>query len=107
MFKGMKDMGKLLKQAKDMQGKMKKVQKELAKLVITGTALNNLIKVVVTGDMTCVSIEVDDSLLNKDQAGRLQDGLKDAVNEAIKKSKETASSRISDISGGLDVPGLG
>lgn len=104
MLDKFKDMGKLLKQAKEMQGQMKEIQKELKALRVTEEAEGGKIKVTLTGDMDVESIEIDPSLLSADNQKRLQNGLKSASDAAIKKAKNLASSKLAKISGGL-IPG--
>jgi len=104
MLDKFKDMGKLLKQAKEMQGQMKEIQKELKSLRVTEEAEAGKIKVVMTGDMDVESVEIDPSLLSADQKKRLEKGLKSAMDAAVKKAKNLASSKLAKISGGL-IPG--
>jgi nucleoid-associated protein EbfC len=106
MFDGLKDMGKLMKQAKEMKSKMKDVQAQLKNTQVTGTALNDKIKVVLTGDMDCVAVNIDPTLFDANQGSSLENGLKKAFSEALKNAKTTASSQLSAISGGLNLPGL-
>tara|TARA_A100001015_G_scaffold318694_1_gene439366 strand:- start:7 stop:225 length:219 start_codon:yes stop_codon:yes gene_type:complete len=58
MLKKFQDMGKLLKQAQEMKGAMQEVQKELKSSEIEVAKLNNLIKIVITGEMEVKSIQV-------------------------------------------------
>jgi DNA-binding YbaB/EbfC family protein len=106
MFDGLKDMGKLLKQAGEMKSKMKKIQEELKKVKVTGTAEGGKIEIVISGELEVLDIKVDASLLSPASQNSLQKGLLKAFNDAAKKSKEMATAKLSDISGGLDIPGL-
>ncbi len=104
MLDKFKDMGKLLKQAKEMQGQMKEIQKELKSLRVTEEAEGGKIKVTLTGDMDVVEVVVDPSLMSTDQHSKVQKALKVVMDKAIKKSKDLASSKLAKISGGL-IPG--
>ncbi len=106
MFEGLKDMGKLLKQAGEMKSKMKKIQDELKKVRVTGAAEGGKIEVVISGELEVLDIKIDPSLLAPGSQQTIQKGLLKAFNDASKKSKELATSKLSDISGGLDIPGL-
>lgn len=106
MFDGLKDMGKLLKQAKEMKSKMKQVQDELKKLRVTGTAANDKIKVVVSGELDIVELKIDPSLLDPNQASSLERAVVNAINDATTKAKAVATQRLTEVSGGLDIPGL-
>tara|TARA_A100001011_G_C14135731_1_gene767504 strand:+ start:639 stop:953 length:315 start_codon:yes stop_codon:yes gene_type:complete len=104
MLKKFQDMGKLLKQAQEMKGAMQEVQKELKSSEIEVVKLNNLIKIVITGEMEVKSIEVAPELLAPANKDKLQKGLQEAMNEAVKRAKDLATSKLSKVSGGL-MPG--
>jgi nucleoid-associated protein EbfC len=104
MFEGLKDMGKLLKQAGEMKSKMKAIQEELKRVSVTGSAEGGKIEVVLSGELECLDVRIDPSLAGN--VGALQKALVRAFNDASKKSKELAASKLSDISGGLNLPGL-
>ena len=102
----MKDMAKLMKQAKDMKSKMKQVQKDLKNVKIEVEKLNGAVKVVMTGEMDVVDLNIDDSLLDPSKKKNLEKVLIEAVNEASNKAKESATLKLSDVTGGLNIPGL-
>ncbi len=106
MFDGLKDMGKLMKQAKEMKEKMKHVQEKLKKLKVTGKAEGGKIEVVMTGELECISITIDPGLVSANQTVSLQKALLKAVNDAASQAKNLATSELSDISGGLNLPGF-
>ena len=102
MFEKMKDMGKLMKQAGEMKSKMKKVQEELKSLRVTGAAEGGKVQIVLTGELECVSITVDPSLTGT----ALTKALQKAFNDAAKQSKDLATTKLTEISGGLNLPGF-
>ena len=104
MFQGMKDMGKLVKHAKEMKAKMKKVQSELQDVKVTGSALDGRIIVVMSGELEVLELKIDPVLYQSPKD--LEKNLIKAFNEAAKMSKKVATSKLSDISGGMDIPGL-
>ncbi len=106
MFEGIKDMGKLLKQAKEMKEKMKKVQDELKKVKVTATVLNDRIKVVMTGELEVTEVVIDPTLLAADKKDLLEKNLMKAFNDAAEKSKSVATTKLSTVSGDLGLPGM-
>ena len=96
--------GKLMKQAQEMQANMQKAQEELANTEFTGQAGGGLVTVKMTGRHDVTKISIDDSLLSDDKE-MLEDLIAAAVNDAVrnieKKSKETFSS----MTNGLPIPG--
>lgn len=106
MFDGLKDMGKLMKQAKEMKSQMKKVQDELKQVLVTGAAMGGKIEVTMSGELDCTGVTIDAALLDPKQLPMLQKALKEAINAASKKAKDVATQKLSVISGGLNLPGL-
>jgi len=102
MMKG--GLGKLMKQAQEMQANMQKAQEELANTQFTGQSGGGLVTVVMNGRHDVTKVSIDDSLLNDDK-DMLEDLVAAAVNDAVrnieKKSKETMSSMTQ----GLPIPG--
>jgi len=96
--------GKLMKQAQEMQANMQKAQEELANTEFTGQSGGGLVTVKMTGRHDVTKVNIDNSLLSDDKE-MLEDLIAAAVNDAVrnieKKSKETFSSMTQ----GLPIPG--
>ncbi|OGH17109.1 MAG: hypothetical protein A3C22_00535 [Candidatus Levybacteria bacterium RIFCSPHIGHO2_02_FULL_37_10] len=86
MFNPLQGLGDL----KKMRDQAMAIQKELQAEEITVD--KNGINIVITGDQKIKSIETN---------GKSNDDIKDAVNEAIKKSQEIAARKLSQMGGGL------
>ena len=88
-------LGKLMKQAQEMQANMQKAQEEIANTQFTGQSGGGLATVVMNGRHDVTKVSIDDSLLSDDK-DMLEDLIAAAVNDAVrnieKKSKETMSS---------------
>ncbi len=107
MFDGLKDMGKLMKQAKDMRSKMKDVQKQLKHVRTQGRDNRGWVEAEADGELnfTYIKIIADEALDFKNKSD-LERAIAQAVNEAAKKSKDIATQKLSEVSGGLNIPGL-
>ena len=96
--------GKLMKQAQEMQANMQKAQEELANTEFTGQSGGGLVTVKMTGRHDVTKVNIDNSLLSDDKE-MLEDLIAAAINDAVrnieKKSKETFSSMTQ----GLPIPG--
>lgn len=99
-------MAGLMKQANQMQMKMKKLQEELATREFTGTSGGGAVKAKVNGDNKVLSLEIDSEVMKAGDAEMLQDMVISAVNEALKTAKDTSSQEMSKITGGLNLPGF-
>lgn len=106
-MKGMQGgMAQLMKQANQMQLKMKKVQEELALRTYDGTAGGGAVKVTVTGDNLLKAVTLSADIVKSGDAEMLQDLFVAATNEALKAAKESSAKEMEKITGGLNIPGL-
>jgi DNA-binding YbaB/EbfC family protein len=97
----MKDMGGLMKQAKQMQEQLKKAQKELEKELVTGDSGNGTIEVTMTGSQKCVEVKLDPDRVRDLSNDRLQFLVLQAVNDALERSRKLMAKKMGPISGGL------
>ena len=95
-----KKMGKMMKQAQQMQKQMDVVQQKLSELDVTGVSGDGLIKVVMNGKQKLVDIKIDPSLLN-DEIDMLEDLILIAINQAVVKSHELAEKQMQNVTGNL------
>ena len=96
----------LLRQAQQMQARLAKMQEELESEKVEATSGGGMIKVVVTGKMKIESIEISPEVVDPEDVEMLQDLVVAALNEAMAKAQELASSRMGALTGGLKIPGL-
>lgn len=97
---------KMLKQAQELQQRMAKLQEELETATVEATAGGGVVKAVVNGKMQVESLTIDPDVVTPDDVEMLQDLVQAAVNEGLAKSQEMASTRMSALTGGLNIPGL-
>jgi DNA-binding YbaB/EbfC family protein len=102
----MKGMGKMMKQAQQLQTKMMKMQEELADKTIEASAGGGMVKVVANGRQQVISLEIEKEVVDPDDVEMLQDLILAAVNDALAKSQEMVSGEMSKLTGGLSIPGL-
>jgi hypothetical protein len=96
----------MMAQFQKMQEEMAETQNALADEKLTVTAGGGAVKVVIRGDQQLESVEIDPDLLDPDERDMLQDLLVAVFNQAVEQSKEMASSRMSQVTAGLNLPGL-
>lgn len=102
----MKNMGDLLRQAQVMQGKISKMQQELALQSFEASSGGGMVKAVVSGKQDLCSISIDPKILEDNDVEMLQDLILAAVNEGIRISRETMEREMASISGGIKLPGM-
>ena len=99
-------MAQLMKQANQMQGKMKKAQDELATREYEATSGGGAVTVKVNGEYKMISLTVKEDVMKAGDVEMLQDLILTATNEAVKIARETSQKEMEKITGGMNVPGL-
>jgi nucleoid-associated protein EbfC len=102
----MKNMGKMMKQAQQLQAKMMKMQEDVALETVEATAGGGMVKVVANGRQQIVSLQIEKEVVDPEDVEMLQDLIVAAVNDALNKSQEMVSAKMSQLTGGLNIPGL-
>jgi nucleoid-associated protein EbfC len=104
MFKNLGNIGQLMKQAQAMQEKMAKAQEELKDISVTGTSGGGLVTVTMNGKGEAQAVKIDPKILSAEDKEMLEDLVTAAFNDAKHKVDQTASEKMGDISGGLNLP---
>ena len=97
---------RMLRQAQQLQRRMAQLQEELESATVEATAGGGVVTVVVTGKLTLESIEIDPEVVSAEDVDILQDLIIAAVNEGLADAQEMVSSRMGELTGGLNIPGL-
>ena len=100
------DLNSIMEQARGMQEKMAKIQEDLAQKTITGSAGGGMVMVTVNGQGDVLSIAIENAVIDPDEAEMLQDLIVAATNDGIRKAKELGKQEMSQLTGGLNIPGL-
>jgi nucleoid-associated protein EbfC len=96
-------MQQLMRQANQMQSRMKKLQEELAQKEYEGSSGGGAVKARIK-DNLLISIEIQKEVL--DEVEMLQDLVVTATNEALKTAKETSQKEMEKVTGGMSIPGM-
>ncbi|HEV8516838.1 MAG TPA: YbaB/EbfC family nucleoid-associated protein [Candidatus Limnocylindrales bacterium] len=100
-------MGNLARMAQQMQAEMARVQAELEAMTFDGTAGGGVVSATVNGKQEVVSVGIDPSAVDPDDVEMLQDLITAAVNDALRAARAEAERKLSGVTGGLRLPGLG
>jgi len=100
----MKNLGQMLKQAQEMQGRMAELQEKLATLEVSGAAGGGMVQVTMNGKSELRGVKIDPSLLEPDGAEVLEDLIVAAANDAKAKVELEVAERMRDLTGGLQLP---
>ncbi len=99
-------MANLMKQANQMQAKMKKTQEEMATREFSGTSGGGAVTAKVNGDNKVLSMIINPEVIKSGDVEMLQDLITSAVNDALKTAKDESSKEMSKITGGMNIPGM-
>lgn len=99
-------MNEMLRQAQIMQKKMAKMQEEIARKEFEASSGGGMVTVKANGEQEILSIKIDPTAVDPQDIEMLQDLILAATNEAIKKAKDAVQGEMSQLTGGLKIPGL-
>ncbi len=91
----------MMQQIQKLQEQLVQAQEQLAQETVNYSAGGGVIKVVMTGDQKCQSVQIDPELLKDMDVEMLQDLVLSAVNGALDASRALASERLGPLAGGL------
>lgn len=94
-----------LKQYKDLRDQAKTMQNALAEETVYADSAHGKIQVVMDGNQKVQGVQVDPEFLTPAKKGELENNLKDAFNDAVKKSQMAMAKKAKDM-GNLNLPGL-
>ena len=102
----MKNLTQMMKQAQKLQSKMMEMQQELGNRMVSAQAGGGMVEATANGRQEVVSLRIDPEVATPEDVEMLQDLMVAAINEAVSKSHELASKRLSAATGGFKIPGL-
>ena len=105
MLKGLGNLASMLKQAQALRGQMADMQERLGRARVHGSAGGGMVMVEANGQQNILGFRIDPSILNDREM--LEELLVAATNQALEKSREAAAREMEQMTGNLNVPGLG
>jgi len=100
----MKDLMGMMKQVKDMQERMQRLQDELGAVEVTGVAGGGLVSVTLTGKGDMKGVRIDPSLLKPEDAEIVEDLIIAATSDAKAKVEQRVQEKMAEATGGLPLP---
>ncbi len=91
----------MMQQIQRLQQQLAETQAKLAEEIVTASVGGGTIKISMTGDQKCKSVEIAAELLKDADAEMLQDLMLSAVNMALDQSRALAAQRLGPLTGGL------
>ncbi len=100
----MKNLGQMMKQAQEMQAKMAEMQEQLSAIEVTGASGGGMIQVTLNGKGEMRRVAIDPALVDPGEVAVLEDLIVAATNDAKAKVEAQAAQKMSELTGGLNLP---
>ena len=110
----MMNMMNMMKQAQNIQKRLKEAQDELNKMDIAGEAANGSVKVICDGKGLFKSIKLSAEAINpeipssvsEDTIEMLEDIITTAISQTTGKAQKVMEEKMKSVTGGISIPGL-
>lgn len=104
----------IMKQAQNVQARLKSTQEELANMEIIGESAGGAVRVICDGQGKFKSIKLSAEAINSenpssvdaDSIEMLEDIISTAINQASEKASKEMEAKMKQATGGLNIPGL-
>ena len=103
---GMGNASSMIKQAQKMQQDMLKMQEEIEQQSVEATSGGGAVSVKMSGKKVLEEIKIKPEVVDADDVEMLEDLILVAVNDALKKVDDINQSKMSQLTGGMNIPGL-
>ena len=100
------ELGNLLKQAQKMQREMDLAREEISKMTLEGNAGGGTARAVVDGNGSVKAIHISEEALKAGDVSALEDLVLAALRDAQTRAEQVKRERLSEVTGGMDLPGL-
>ena len=96
--------GNIMKQAQQMQERVKKLQEEAAGKTVEASSGGGMVTVKANGRQEVLSIKIDPSVVDPKDIEMLQDLVTAAVNEALRNSQDLMKNEMAKLTAGMGLP---
>ncbi len=100
----LKDMGNVLRQAQQLQGRLEQVQRELENERIEASVGGGMVTVTANGKQDVLAIRIDPSVVDPNDVEMLEDLVLAAVKEAKRLAQEMATEKMGEFAQVMGLP---
>ena len=100
------NMNNMMKQIEKLQKEMADMQENLKNEEISATSGGGAVTATVNGNKEVISIKLDKEAVDPEDVEMLEDLIVAAVNEALRNAENKVNSKMSKLTGVLNIPGL-
>ena len=102
-----KGFGDMMKQVQKMQARMMELQEELNTKEVEGSAGGGMVKATVTGKGDLKAVKIDPQVVKDGDIEMLEDLIVAAITQAQESAAKLNQDTMSELTGGMNIPGLG
>ena len=106
VFKGLANLGNLMRQAQEMGGRLQEVSAKLKAKRVSGSAGGGLVEVEANGLGEILRLTIDPQLIERQEKDVIEDLVPAAINQALRNARETHAEIMKSMTNGLELPGL-
>lgn len=100
----MKNLGEMMRKAQEMQSRMTELQEKLGQVEVKGSAGGGMVEVTLSGKAEARGIRIDPSLFQGGDVEVVEDLVVAAFNDAKAKVEALVAEKMSELTGGLQLP---
>lgn len=104
MLKDLGNLGKMMKQAQEMQGKVQQMQDQLQEVEVMGVSAAGMVSITINGKREVRKLEIDPSLIKADEKEVMEDLIVAAINDANSKVEAMVQEKTQEMMGGMQLP---
>jgi len=102
-----KGLGGMMKQIQEMQTKMAQAQEELALVRVSGTSGGGMVSATMNGKQELLELKIEKEVIDPEDKEMLEELVVAAISQAREKAAEAQQEKLSAVTGGLPIPGMG
>jgi len=106
MFKGLANLGSLLRNAREIGGRMQQLTEELKRRRATGSAGGGMVEIEINGTLEVLRCQIDQQLIDQGDRELIEDLVAAAMNQAVANGRALHAEVFRELTGDVDLPGL-
>ncbi len=101
------DLNQMMEKAKELQKNMQAQKEKAAQETVEAQVGGGMIKIAMNGNLELLKVEIDPEVIEKEEKETLEDLVRAAVNEGIKKAQAISGGNgLNDLFAGMNLPDL-
>ena len=104
MFKGLGNLGNMLKQAQEMGGRVQEINGQLQAERILGVSGGGMVEIEMNGLGEALSVKIDPALVSRQETEMIEELVRAAINQGKDKAKELHASKMQELAEGVNLP---